>query len=482
MIDRHVMHLNGIDAETGERLMPPIELDDVAALLRGKPRKGAPTSDLVAIRTDGMVTRWLNQVWQLLSQVYLGLPFDINPTCVAKAGWAIVFHEEEDDAVKKALEPLIEHRRRQVDEDRCRVLTYTTGQTSADWLASYGVASGSIVPPRVPYYLLFVGGPERVPFGFCHYLDVEYAVGCVHFDAPADYERYARSVVDYETSVAAPNARKMVMFSTRHTDDPATELSTDELVKPLSSSPPPGWSVESLIGEHARKESLLNAMCPRGDARPPAIVFTASHGLGWRKPNARQVSEQGALLCQDWTFGSAPRPVDYLAAADLPTDGCVHGAITFHFACYGAGTAERDRFLHQQGQLPPLMADRPFIAALPKALLAHPRGGALAAIGHVERAWEYSIVSGEAGPQLLPFRNTLNRLASGEPVGHAVKDFNERYAALSVTLSGMLEQSSFGAQIDARELARAWVARNDAEGYLVVGDPAVALRTEVLVP
>ena len=76
----------------------------------------------------------------------------------------------------------------------------------------------------------------------------------------------------------------------------------------------------------------------------------------------------------------------------------------------------------------------------------------------------------------MPFQNALARIGTGEPVGHAVKDFNERYAALSTSLSSILEQASFGAYVDDRELASAWIERNDAEGYLVLGDPAVALR------
>jgi hypothetical protein len=34
----------------------------------------------------------------------------------------------------------------------------------------------------------------------------------------------------------------------------------------------------------------------------------------------------------------------------------------------------------------------------------------------------------------------------------------------------------FGAAVDGEALVRAWVERNDAEGYLLLGDPAVAIR------
>jgi hypothetical protein len=464
--------LNGIDALTGGYLVPPLPVDQAAAIVRGDARPDKTTSS------------WLKRVWQTFSQPHLGLPHDVDPAIVAQAGWAIVFHERESDAVKTALEPLIAHRRSRVPADRCHVLTYQTGQTRASWLAANGAAAGSVLPTRVPYYLLLVGGPERFPFAFCHHLDVEYAVGCLHFDTPEDYARYAASVVDYETSAAVPNAKRMVMFGTRHPGDRSTTLSADHLVTPLAAQPPAGFTVDLLLADRARKEALLDAMAPqasRGDARPPALVFTASHGMGWSTPDARQASAQGALICQDWKPLTIPGPGDYLSAADLPADGQVHGSIVFHFACYGAGTPQHDRFLHEKGRPASVIAEKPFVAALPKALLAHPRGGALAVIGHVERAWGCSIVTPKSGAQLLPFRNALERLALGQPAGHAMKDFNERYASLSTTLAGMLEDIEFGAAVDGEQLVRAWVERNDAEGYLLIGDPAVAIRRDVLV-
>jgi hypothetical protein len=61
-----------------------------------------------------------------------------------------------------------------------------------------------------------------------------------------------------------------------------------------------------------------------------------------------------------------------------------------------------------------------------------------------------------------------------------MKDFNERYAALTTSLSSMLEEVSFGSQVSNFELASAWIERNDAEGYIVVGDPAIRLRANNL--
>ena len=61
---------------------------------------------------------------------------------------------------------------------------------------------------------------------------------------------------------------------------------------------------------------------------------------------------------------------------------------------------------------------------------------------------------------------------------YPVKDFSERYAALSTNLSGLLEEIGFGAQVTDDELSRTWTERNDAQNYAVVGDPGVRLRVE----
>ena len=154
----------------------------------------------------------------------------------------------------------------------------------------------------------------------------------------------------------------------------------------------------------------------------------------------------------------------------------MHGLVAFFFACFAAGTPAEDAFAHVPGEPPPQLAAEPFVAGLPKALLAHPEGGALAVIGHVDRAWGYSFVSGEDA-QLLPFQNALGRILLGQPVAHAMKDFNERYAALSTSLSDLLERIGFsGLVVPDAELARLWTERNDAQNYVVLGDPAAAAR------
>ena len=186
------------------------------------------------------------------------------------------------------------------------------------------------------------------------------------------------------------------------------------------------------------------------------------------------------MLCQDWPGFGVMKPDHYLTAAEVDDAARVHGLVAFVFACYGAGTPAHDAFLQDRSRGPVPIADAPFVAALPQRLLSHPNGGALAVVGHVERAWGYSIRPPGLGPQLTPFRNFLGRVLRGQPVGHATKDISERYAVLSADLLGQLDETQPGVRAAPAALAATWVERNDAQNYALLGDPAVRLRIDLL--
>jgi hypothetical protein len=392
--------------------------------------------------------------------------------------------------VREALAPLLAHRRAQAEataEHRYRELGGSDGvrpnDTKNDFLARHGAGPGPVDPDKLPYYLLLVGGPQAIPYRFQYHLDVQHAIGRIHFvdENGADdldaYEHYAQSVVAAETRAAVP--RRAAFVGVRNPDDKATTLSASELVQPLSdkvAADQPGWQLQTLLGDAARKEDLRRVL---GGEDTPTLLFTASHGMGFPGSDARQLPHQGALLCQDWpgpTQHQGEIPQDfYFAGDDIGADARLLGLIAFHFACFGAGTPEMDDFSHRAFREPKPIAPHPFVAALPQRLLGHPNGGALAVVGHVERTWGYSFLWQQTGRQLEVFSSTLKRLMEGHPVGSAVEFFNERYAELATTLSSELEDLKFGKIPDEYGLAEMWTAHNDARSYAIVGDPAVRL-------
>jgi hypothetical protein len=209
-----------------------------------------------------------------------------------------------------------------------------------------------------------------------------------------------------------------------------------------------------------------------GGKEAPTFLFTAGHGLAYSAGDPDQEDGQGALVCQDWPgLGNPVQPGHVFAAADLGSDARLRGMVTFHFASCSAGTSKVARSLPmRQVQV----AERSFIARLPQRLLAHPRGGALAVIGHVDETWRSSIEWSGTGQGIQTFEDAVRSLLSGQRVGAAMEPFGVRYAVLSVVLSDIFEDLHWGVE-KKDDLARYWTASHDTRNYVVIGDPAVRL-------
>ena len=469
-----LIYANGVDGLTGQYLLPPVSAEDVAARIKGDTE-------------DSSLKGWLESVLRKVRGKHYGLPWDVDVADPSQAGWGVVLAADEDPDVKAEVERLVEHRRGQFGDDMVKVLDYQAEESWSDWLTRHGTGPGNIDPSKVPFYLLLIGSPARVPFRLQYLLDVEYAVGRLDFDEAADYGSYVKSVIAGEDDAVPPRSRLAAFFGTRHPHDPATEASFEQLVRPLiegETADRPGvvealgFESTALLGESATKANLGDLLQSDGPDGRFSLLFSATHGIGgWPAGHPQQTAKHGALLCQDWQGLGSMNASTYFAASDLPADANVQGAVAFFFACYSAGTPRADEFAVGTGDEAPTIADEPFVAALPKAMLAHPNGGALAAIGHIERAWGHSFLS-EAGPLLVPFQSAIAEILRGSRLGWAIQDFNQRYAALSANLSTVLRDISFGKTVDDVELAALWTQRNDAQNYVLIGDPAVQLRVE----
>jgi CHAT domain-containing protein len=399
----------------------------------------------------------------------------IDPKDLSQAGWGVIWGPGVSPEIRDALKPLLDFRLSQTGP-LFKSFTYQSGVIKQDFLAANGARPGPVQPHKVPYYLLLVGDPLSIPFRFQYELDVQYAVGRLHFETPAEYESYARSVVAVENRRQPLLPKHMTFFAPSNSGDEATWKTSRDLVRPLREVLAKGreeWTFRMLQGEEARKPHLGAIL---GGGETPALLFTASHGMRFDEPDERLLSDQGALLCQEWPgpyWGGAIPQDFYFSAADVG-DRSILGLIAFLFACHSAGTPELADFDAGGIARPQKLAKLPFISRLPQRLLGHPKGGALAVLGHIERAWTLSFNWTEEA-QIEIFESILKLLLEGYPVGFAMESINQRYAELSVELSGLLIDQQRLERGSKSRLNRIWQAHNDARNFVVLGDPAVRL-------
>lgn len=449
----------GVDAATGETLPPP-ELARVAAMARAQP--------------GGAV-----ELARRMASASFGVLVGSNEELLADTGWGIVFARDDPDAaaIEAALQPLLDRRRDEAGA-RFKVLRdgdgWQPGDTAETWLARRGLGL-DIVDPELglPYYLLLIGGPETIPVEFQYRLDLYWACGRLHFPDVADYAAYAANVVRYESGTDTV-PRRATMFAPRHDFDPATQLFHSCVAGPLSERKLlNGFSWDLVLGDDATKAAFGDILAGRRAGGPPAVLFSGGHGMEFAASDARFADNQGALVCQDWAGpGTGPLAADqWFGAPDLGDDGAAFGAIHLLFACYGGGYGALDTFRDQNGSARRI-ADAPGFARLPQAMMAHPAGGPLAVIAHIDRAFAFSFQTASGNVQSQGFREILTALMLGRRVGSAVDRFNLKWASISTEIA----DATRAEQVDENRLFRLWIQRDDARNYIVFGDPAVRLR------
>jgi hypothetical protein len=431
----------------------------------------------------------------MVAKATFGFAFHSPDLCnPLEVGWALLLppRSRETEAIEAALKPLVLHRKGQVIYSP---IPFDSCPPDAWIRDKYNQMDSR------PYYVLLAGSVQDIPFRFQYNFDVSAAVGRLSLNTIEDYSAYAIKVVEFETRDKLSVARRAVVFATEHPssqDGGATYLSRYFMAEPLADMiTKKGIPVTKLLGidnnDNQKPANLNNLKEALQETQGlfPALVYTATHGLGvpgyGKEDEEIRRRMQGALVCQDYDGQDGVFSEDH-----VPNGSFLHGSIVCTFACYSAGTPARSDFFHWLHD-PRLLTCRPikdFVAALPIRMLAHPQGP-LAYLGHIDPSFGLSFTGPDQnignrswGSRMGPFRDAVKLLLDGATIGYAADSINATYSQLSVSLAN--DEDDFRANPNKAhespwrgELVNKWIARNDMQNFVVLGDPAVKAKMKL---
>jgi hypothetical protein len=149
-----VVAVNGIDALTGEYLLPGLTSSDLAA----------------AVHVDGSdrSTKELLARHRATTERVYAPRYGIDAADLTQAGWGAVFAADADPAVRSALRPLLEHRQSQAGaqvERRYREFAgldgLRHGESKQAFTRRHGSGPGPVDPDVMPYTCCWSEIPKR---------------------------------------------------------------------------------------------------------------------------------------------------------------------------------------------------------------------------------------------------------------------------------------------------------------------------------
>lgn len=397
------------------------------------------------------------------------------------AGWTFLVNGDDPSVndIIRTIHPLAEHRKM---SDPTSPLVFNN-EAEEDWRWWIGENYRSPDVEEIPHYILIVAGPAFVPFRFQAFLDIVASVGRVYFDSMNDLDAYVKKIIRLEKADAPVVDRTVLFFAPDGGPDDPTFFSRLHMAEPLSeyTRTDLGLNTQDIVRDEATKQRLSNAC----NASNPALVYTASHGVGAQNESLDiQKRYNGAICCQG--FDVNPGMMNLFSADDISYDApFLEGSVFFQFACFGYGTPAYSDFMHWFGQ-PELNSEEDFIAALPKKLLAHPRGP-IGYIGHVDATWlhgfadpENPLIIDRWHKRIFPFKKAIDELLACQPLGRALSTMNEEYNFGNSYLSSLWDRIQRGGHEMTLErnsrLVNTFIKRSDAQNYMIFGDPAARLR------
>lgn len=424
-----------------------------------------------------------------------------DPSSLRDQGWGVIAPRGEDgDRLLARMRPLIEQRAAEQDGEVAvyRVPPGMTAAQAAAWIDRELV--GNELQAAIPGYLLILGRPDQVSFELQQVLGGAFSVGRIGFDAKAEaaaaYEAYADKVVRGAAAQARP--ARAVYFTARD-GTAATELGHRLLMQPcLADAEAQRAAGRFAAGEIVAIEEddpVRAADRLLAAAAGPGVLFSCSHGAGaprdgWGSPDRRRALQGAPCL-------GGGRHLEAELVAGSPF---VPGGVWLMFACFGAGTPRHSAYHHwlarlqehgeHEGDLSsvlrslPAEGEPPFIAAQAQAALANP-GGPLAVIGHLDLAWSYGFHDLEKmshGERHRRFHEVVAQLVRGTRVGLALGGSLMRarnQIQTELVIAADAEARAGQAQLEQRiRLGHRWMALQDLDGYIALGDPAARIAAE----
>lgn len=427
---------------------------------------------------------------------------DADPNDLALQGWAIVAPDgKEGDRMLEAIQPLraLREAEQNAPAKVYRVPPGMTEEEAKDWKADTFWPEG-MPDEEVPLYVMILGDLHQSSAELQHKMATDTMVGRIHFADNAGktdlaaYAAYAEKVVRFAEE-GTPEAKPDFVFYTAPDGSTATVTGDARLVKPsvaaskeaLASGRLPAAAVRELSAESV--DELLGAW---KDARP-SVLLSVSHGLGaprrgWESEEA-QWRRQGAMVIE---------PSEIFDAERARGQTFLPGGVWFYLACFGAGTPRTSMYhawLHELSKAGayggsieavkkslPSEEERPFLAALPQAVLASPRGP-LAVIGHLDLAWTYGFSGVKRAAEsrksriLAPLEVLVRGSRAGVSLGRLMHPYCETNDELMTNYQREKDAriANRPNPLDPTEQAHLWMLRNDLRGYVLIGDPAARL-------
>lgn len=453
----------GVDWRTNDLILPPVGVIDALESIKAEDPKKEYVPPIPS-PTFGQVS--------------------VDPFDPHQAGWIVIVGADDPDReeITSALEPLAMTRG---ESTTWGPLLYPSDTDIKTWI---DLSFNRLDP--MPKFVLLAGSPTHLPFAlqsslanlaYLGRLDFSTISNGIEDQHPDLFGVYVDKVLRNERGEVQPADMDIVVWATSHSPRDPTFFSRHLMAGPLADriEGRKKYRVCRLFGDDATPDELTGAIT----ARRPALVFTASHGDAVQMKDGvdAQAAHNGALVGQDLKRLGA----ELLPPAQVPF---VEGGLVFQFACFGYGTPAVSGYTHWSPLIAAYQAPFELVSALPKAAIAHPRGP-IGFIAHADYALLHAFMDpsqpggdgqGATASRMAGFRGSLDDALKAVPIGAVLDAMSGQLGLLNSQLTEVWDRAHAAGQDPevTRELVDAFLRRNDARYYFLLGDPAARPRIE----